>query len=339
MINMVVLLLIVFFCSYIVTAVMRRYAIANNIYDVPNSRSSHTLKTPRGGGVSIVIVFLGVLVFLWWSTGISDGSLILSILLGGSFVAMIGFWDDHQHIPARWRFFAHLFAAIVSLSFLPELPELKVFSTAFDISAVTYPFYVLMLIWLLNLYNFMDGIDGIASIEAITVSVSAAVILLLNESEAEAQILLILSACVAGFLVWNWPPAKIFMGDASSGFLGFTLGLMAVITSNNDAISIWSWFILLAVFVADATYTLIRRMVNGDKWYEAHRSHAYQILSRQHRSQKKVTVAVLIVNIAWLFPLAYLATKYEYWASLICIIAMLPLIVSAYNVDAGIQND
>jgi Fuc2NAc and GlcNAc transferase len=130
---------------------------------------------------------LGILVFLWWSTGISDESSILSILLGGSFVAIIGFWDDHQHIPARSRFFAHLLAAIVSLSFLPELPELNVFSTAFDISAITYPFYVLILIWLLNLYNFMDGIDGIASIEAITVSASAAVILLLNESAAEAQ--------------------------------------------------------------------------------------------------------------------------------------------------------
>lgn len=339
MINMVVLLLIAFFCSYTATAVMRRYAIANNIYDIPNSRSSHTLKTPRGGGVSIVLVFLGALIFLWWSTDISDGTSFLSIFLGGSIVAMIGFRDDHQHIPARWRFFAHLIAAIVSLSLLPELPELKIFSTTFDIAAITFPFYVLMLIWLLNLYNFMDGIDGIASIEAITVSVCAAVILLLNGSEAEAQILLVLSACVAGFLVWNWPPAKIFMGDASSGFLGFTLGLMAVITSINNTISLWSWLILLAVFVTDATYTLIRRMVNGDKWYEAHRSHAYQILSRQHRSQKKVTVAVLVVNIAWLFPLAYLATKYEYWAFLICIIAMLPLIVSAYYVNAGILND
>jgi Fuc2NAc and GlcNAc transferase len=100
---------------------------------------------------------------------------------------MIGFWNDHQHIPARWRFFAHLLAAIVSLSLLPELPELNVFSTAFDIPAITYPFCVLMLIWLSDLYNFMNGIDGIASIEAITVSASAAVILLLNESAAEAQ--------------------------------------------------------------------------------------------------------------------------------------------------------
>ena len=112
MINMVVLLLIAFACSFIVIAVMRRHAIANNIYDVPNSRSSHTVKTPEGGGYSYS--FLGVLVFFWRSTGISDGSSILSILLGGNLVAMIGFWNDHQHIPARWQFFAHLFSAIVS---------------------------------------------------------------------------------------------------------------------------------------------------------------------------------------------------------------------------------
>ena len=140
----------------------------------------------------------------------------------------------------------------------------------------------------------MDGIDRIAIIEVITVSASIAVILLLNDSETEAQILLVLSAYLAECLVRNWPPAKIFMGDASSSFLGFTLGLVAIITSNNDAISLWSWLILLAVFVVDATYTLVSQMVNGDKWYEAHRGQAHQILSRQYHSQKKVMVAVLI---------------------------------------------
>ncbi len=339
MTHMVTLLLVTFICSFALTAVMRRYAIAKNIYDVPNARSSHTVSTPRGGGVSIVSVFLLTLIFYWWSSGISERPSILGIILGGGIVAMVGFWDDHKHIPARWRFFTHLFAAIVSLYFLPELPELRVFSTSINLSMVTYPFYVLMLIWLLNLYNFMDGIDGIASIEAITVSVGAAVILLLNEIAAGAQILLILSACVAGFLVWNWPPARIFMGDASSGFLGFTLGLMAVITSNNDAINLWSWLILLAVFVVDATYTLIRRMVNGDTWYEAHRSHAYQILARQCHSQKKVTIAVLIVNTIWLLPLAYLAAKHEYWAPAFSVIAVLPLIAVAYRLGAGMLND
>ena len=129
------------------------------------------------------------------------------------------------------------------------------------------------------------------------------------------------------------------MGDACSGFLGFALGLMAIFTSTEKAINIWSWWILLAVFMTDPTTTLIRRILRGDVWYQAHRSHAYQILSRRLGSHRKVTVDVLLINVFWLLPWAYLAAVFEIWAPIICLVAITPLFALAYRLGAGTTND
>jgi len=230
-------------------------------------------------------------------------------------------------------------AAVLSLFLLDVLPTIPFFFTELSFPLLVFPFYILTLVWFLNLYNFMDGIDGIACIEAITVAIAAGLIVLFHGDNTYSQILFTLAACVSGFLVWNWPPAKIFMGDASSGFLGFTLGLIAIITSQENSINLWSWFILLSVFIVDATYTLVRRIVNGDKWYEAHRSHAYQILARKFSSHKKVSVGVFFINLIWLFPLAFLASVFHYWAPVISLVAIFPLVYIAYKVNAGFRNN
>ena len=181
----------------------------------------------------------------------------------------------------------------------------------------------------------MDGIDGVAGIEAITTLGGASLILYLQGQNDWLALFGFLSSCVAGFLVWNWPPAKVFMGDACSGFLGFTLGLFAIVTSLDDSINIWVWLILFGVFVVDATITLIRRVARGEKWYEAHRSHTYQILSRRYSSHGKVTLGVLITNIFWLLPLGFLAAVYPVWALAICCVALTPLLILALSVGAG----
>ena len=181
----------------------------------------------------------------------------------------------------------------------------------------------------------MDGIDGIAGVEAITVLGSGALILFVQGEVAWLTLFSYLAVCIAGFLIWNWSPAKVFMGDACSGFLGFTLGLLAVITSLGNVINVWCWLILFGVFLIDATTTLIRRVVRGQKWYEAHRSHAYQVLSRRYGSHRKVTVGVLAINILWLLPLGYLAAVYPAWGLTICCVALLPLLVIALRVGAG----
>ncbi|MBE0435888.1 MAG: glycosyltransferase family 4 protein [Methylomicrobium sp.] len=336
----IILILLVFTASYALTGLIRRYALTKSLLDVPNARSSHAVPTPRGGGLSIVLVFLSVVGGLsFFEVWAIDPVAIVSLMLSGALVAAIGFWDDHRHIPAKWRFLVHAMAAAGALWLLPDLPELNVFSLVLKHTWVLFGFYLVMLVWLLNLYNFMDGIDGLAGVEAITVAISACALLWLQGWHDWAWPPLLLAVSVGGFLVWNWPPAKIFMGDASSGFLGFVLGSLAVMTASTGALSIWSWWILLSVFITDATVTLLRRMLRGEVWYQAHRSHAYQIMSRRWQSHKKVTLGVAAINVFWLLPWACLASMFEQWAPLLWCAAVLPLIFIAVTVGAGTTND
>jgi len=306
------------------------------VLDVPNARSSHTSPVPRGGGLAIIITFY---VFLYIASGFSAlpiGDLSLaSLMFGGAIIAAVGASDDLHNMPAQWRFFAHLIAALIALRLLPVFPVIEVFGRSFPLENIGIPVYAICLVWSANLFNFMDGIDGLAGSEAITVLGCAALILFANGQSDWMLLLGFLSACVAGFLVWNWPPARIFMGDAGSGFLGFAFGILAIESSVSGAITLWTWAILLGVFIVDATTILIVRMTSGAKWYEAHRSHAFQILARRFESHRKVTVAVIVINLVWLFPLGYIASAYPYWGLACCAIAWTPLVVLALKVGAG----
>lgn len=337
---MLILSLLVFVASYVLTGWLRDYALQNRLVDVPNARSSHVVPTPRGGGLAIVLVYLSSLGGLCFFEALAiDDLSIVALIFFSALVAAIGFWDDHRSIPATWRLAVHLTAAAGVLVMLPALPDIRIFSIVWSDHGWLFGFYTIMLIWLLNLYNFMDGIDGIASIEAMTTAGSAALLLFLQGQFDWALLMGWLALSVSGFLLWNWPPAKIFMGDACSGFLGFVLGLVAVLTALSGAMNVWSWWILLAVFIVDATVTLVRRVSRGEPFHQPHRSHAYQILSRRFGSHQKVTQGVLAINVFWLLPWAYLAIRFEVWAPAFCAIAMLPLIVVALQVGAGTTDD
>lgn len=319
---MIVIVVLAFLASLALTAVLRRYALAASLLDTPNHRSSHSIPTPRGGGVAIVLVFLlGALAL--WSLNLMPSNYFIALFGAGALIAIVGFIDDHQHIPARWRLLAHFLGAAWGLYFVP-LP----FSIGFDwLLYIVAAFY---LVWLLNLYNFMDGIDGIASIEALSVCLGA-----LCLQNAHTAPLLLLMAAVAGFLVWNYPPAKIFMGDAGSGFLGITLGLMSLQVPSFEALV--SWLILLGVFIVDATWTLIHRFMQGEKVYEAHRSHAYQYASRHYGSHKKVSLSVTAINTLWLLPLA-LSVANGLHPVIAIIIAYAPLCFLAVKFNAGLKE-
>jgi len=325
-----------FVSTALLTFLLMRVGLNKGVLDIPNERSSHSSPIPRGGGFAVIITFF---IFLYIYPSVVDGpidvSVVKSLLLGGAIIAAVGFFDDLNDIPARWRFLTHLGAAFLSLSLLPSLPDIIIFGLSLDLGIFGYIFFGVSLVWFVNLFNFMDGIDGIAGIEVITVLGSGAIILFVQGQVAWLTLFSYLAVCVAGFLVWNWPPAKVFMGDACSGFLGLTLGLLAIVTSMEGTINLWTWLILCGVFVVDATTTLIRRMVQGEKWYEAHRSHAYQILSRRFGSHLKVSIGVMIINVLWLFPLGFLAAIFPFWGLLICCIALLPLLILAFQVGAG----
>lgn len=321
------------------TGALRRYALARSLMDIPNARSSHSVPTPRGGGVAIVVSFLlalplpaGMDLIAW--------SLAWALLGAGAGIAVLGFLDDHGHIAARWRLLGHFAAAIWALFWLGGLPPVVMFGFAVDLGWFGHVLAAVYLVWLLNLYNFMDGIDGIASVEAICVCLGGALLYGLlgfagSTQPTEFVVPLLLAAAVAGFLFWNFPPARIFMGDAGSGFLGITLGVLSLQATWFAPQLLWSWLILLGVFIVDATFTLLRRLLRGDKVYEAHRSHAYQHASRQYRRHLPVTLVVGGINILWLLPIALWVGLGGIDGLLGLLIAYVPLLALALIYHAG----
>ena len=333
--NLIWLCVVVVLATWVCTFLFRKYALFKELMDVPNSRSSHSIPTPRGGGVAVVLTFLAALLYLALN-GEIDQSIAIALFVSGGAVAAIGFFDDHRHIAARWRLLVHLLAASWIVYTFNGLPPIQIIGVTIDIAWLGYLLSGLYLVWLLNLYNFMDGIDGIASIEAITVCIGGIVLLLQVNAESQLYIpLLLLLSAVIGFLFWNFPRAKIFMGDAGSGFIGIVLGALSLQSAWLEPKLFWAWLILLGVFLVDATFTLTRRVLRGDKFYEAHRIHAYQHAARQLNSHIRVTIGIGLINLFWLLPLAMLVTT-EYLSGVVGLtIAYIPLIILEIKYRAG----
>ncbi|UOB25596.1 glycosyltransferase family 4 protein [Pseudomonas orientalis] len=325
---------VVAFVSFVMTAVLRRYALSRSIIDIPNARSSHSVPTPRGGGVAIVLAFLAVLPLVGWLDLVAWPSLVAA---GGAgvMVAVLGFMDDHGHIAARWRLAGHFSAAAWALFWINGLAPLNLFGWTLDLGVVGNVLAAFYIVWMLNLYNFMDGIDGIASVEAICACLGACLLYALGGYPQMIWLPLLLAAAVGAFLVWNFPPARIFMGDAGSGFLGITLAFFSLQAAWVKSDFFWAWLILLGVFVVDATCTLVRRLVRGDKVYEAHRSHAYQFASRKYGKHLPVTLAVAVINVFWLLPIAAGVVLNGWDGTWALLIAYLPLIALAIKYRAG----
>ncbi|OUM37003.1 glycosyl transferase [Pseudomonas putida] len=331
---MIGLIMVAGVLAWLMTAILRRYALSRSLLDIPNERSSHTLATPRGGGLSFVITFLVALSALGgW--GYVTPSVLVSLLGAGGLVALVGFMDDHGHIAARWRLLGHFIAAGWGLFWIGGLPPMTIFGVPLSAAWLSIIIGLLYLVWLLNLYNFMDGIDGIASIEAICVCLGGSLLYWLTGHAQEALLPMLLAATVAGFLVWNFPPARIFMGDAGSGFLGVVLGLLALMAGWINPLLFWGWLILLGVFVVDATFTLARRLLRGDKVYQAHRSHAYQYASRRYAGHRPVSLAVAAINLGWLLPVATAVVLLKLDGALGTMVAYAPLMVLALIYQAG----
>lgn len=284
--------------------------------------------------MAIVLVFLLALPVMA-SMGLLPWPLAWALLGAGAGIAVLGFLDDHGHIAARWRLLGHFAGATWALGWLGGLPPLPLFGFALDLGWLGHGLAAVYLVWLLNLYNFMDGIDGIASVEAICVCLGGALLYVLLGQAGAALPPLLLAAAVAGFLCWNFPPARIFMGDAGSGFLGIALGVLSLQAAWVEAQLLWSWLILLGVFVVDATFTLLRRLLRGDKVYEAHRSHAYQYASRRFGSHLPVTLAVGLINLLWLLPIALWVGVGGLEGSWGLMIAYGPLVWAAVRFKAG----
>jgi Fuc2NAc and GlcNAc transferase len=328
--NLILLFFLAAFISSILVWLIRHYTLTSNqsLMDVPNLRSSHSIPIPQGGGLAFAISFLLSVPIL---TVMSDLSWreVWAFLGGGILISVIGFLDDHGHIAIRWRLLVHFVGTTWVLFWLGGCPPLPILGFIIDPSLLSNILIVFYLVWLLNLYNFMDGIDGISTIETMTVCIGAA-LLIAPQSPSQAIWItpLVLVASVSGFLFWNFPTAKIFMGDAGSSFLGLTLGIFSIQTAWVLPHMYWVWIILLGVFIVDATLTLLRRLTNGEKFYIPHKNHIFQIAARHYNSHKAVSLSIGLINLTWLLPIAYLASNQ--W------IDGLPAVAMAYTPLVGL---
>ncbi len=324
--------------ALLLTGALRRYALARSLLDVPTQRSSHNLPTPLGGGIAIVLAFLLGLTLLVTIEPIS-ANIFWALLGAGAWIALIGFLDDRQHIAARWRLLAHFAGAAWALFWLGGLPSLSALGFTLQLGWFGHVLGTIYLVWLLNLYNFMDGIDGIAGIEALTVTLGGSLLYIMSSTPGDEWVLpILLLAAVAGFLLWNFPSAKIFMGDAGSGFIGIVLGLMSIQAAWVKPELFWGWLILLGVFMTDATVTLARRYLRGEKVYQAHRSHAYQYAARRLGSHIPVTLVVGLINLFWLLPMALLVALKLVDGVFGVLLAYTPLLLLALRYKAGASD-
>jgi len=313
---------ILFVFSIVFTLVVRYIALKKSLLDIPNDRSSHVLPTPRGGGVAIVVTFYIGLFYLFFVAHQIERELFLG-LLAGIPIALISFLDDIYTLSAKIRLVVQISSSFLALYLVGGFSQ-TLYGVSLD-GWLLNIFVVLCMVWLTNLFNFLDGIDGYASSEAIFISMSAYV--LFHEA-----IFLVLTVSVLGFLIFNWHKASIFMGDVGSAFLGFIFAVFVLYFSREfDAVS--TWIVLLGLFWFDATLTLLRRLMNGEKLSTAHKKHAYQRLVQVGFSHEKVVLLGMGVNLIGFLVLLSLDENnfYLFVPVYILFIYILVLIVDRYR--------
>jgi Fuc2NAc and GlcNAc transferase len=313
--------------SAVLTSVVRKYSLQRELLDIPNERSSHSVPTPRGGGLAIVAALLVALTLAWLLEWI-PGRVALALVPGGIVIAAIGWIDDHHPRSAAQRLVAHIAAAAWAMFVLGGLPVLRLGTAIVPLGLVGSVFAILTIVWLTNLYNFMDGIDGIAATEAVAVGVGAAALALLSGVPSVAVAALLVAAAAIGFLGWNWQPARIFMGDVGSGFLGYVLAVTAIVSERGGGPSLLLWGLMLGVFVVDTTLTLLRRALGGERLSAAHRRHAYQRAVQSGMSHSQVTTATLVLN-SLLIGLAAIG-HFEPQRMALAVFAGCALLIAAY---------
>lgn len=298
--------LVAFLVALVTTEITRRYALAHSMLDIPSERSAHRAPTPRGGGLGIALG-LASAVALAQALQPWPLRLLLGFGLGAVLVAAVGFLDDHRPVSPLWRALVHLAACGVLVLSVGGSERLDLGLVTLPLGTFGAVLATLASAWLVNLWNFMDGSDGLAASQAAAVALVAAV-LTSAAAPAAAVLLVALAGACLGFLIWNWPPARIFMGDVGSYVIGYTLAAAALMTIEAGAVPALAWLVLPGCFIADASLTLAARVAAGERWYTAHRGHAYQRLMQLGWSHGRLAVHALVLTLAVLAPLAVLIT-------------------------------
>lgn len=295
-----------FLGSCIGTGIFRRYALRYQLLDIPNARSSHTKPMPRGGGIVFVMCFEIALLAILEQHQIATPWFIVMVT-ASIVIALIGLIDDYIGLSALLR----LTIQILVASMLVQSLSIMVFADFLHYPGVFFLklLAALFLVWSINLFNFMDGIDGIASLQAISVCLGGAWLFFLEGDTPLLVFPLLLATVIAGFLVWNFPRAKIFMGDVGSGFIGMFIALFTLVAARDGLALFCGWLILNAVFYLDATLTLLARLYYRKNLLQAHCTHAYQHAAQRYQKHWIVGAGVVGINCCWLLPFAIMVQQ------------------------------
>jgi len=295
-----------FLLSFALVGLYRGVAVRRGVLDHPNARSSHSVAVPRGGG----LVVIGLWLLFSWGYAVFYHAAIRHVLIlsfGPLGMAVIGFLDDLLSVRASYRVLSQFILAGLTLLFFGGVSAFNFGEIQLHWLVINSVICLLLMVWSTNLFNFMDGTDGLAAVEGIFVFGVGGVLLWWSHAWHFAILLWALVSIILGFLVWNWPRAKLFMGDVGSASLGFLVVIVAVASAKWYHVPLLIWMILYAYFMVDATLTLIRRVLSGEPWYQAHRSHAYQRLHQAGWSHRSILFASILLNglLAFLAIMAY----------------------------------
>ncbi len=319
--------------SWWLTSKVRRYALKKDLLDIPNARSSHSIPTPRGGGLSIIVVLLLSAVVSMYPAD-APLQLLISLTLTTLAFALLGWQDDKHDLPASIRF---LFQLLIAAVFTAWMARYGISDFTFSITGIAVILLsVFWIVWMANLYNFMDGIDGISAVETIILGSVTSFWFAMSGSVSIAVICIAVAGAAVGFMRWNWSPAKIFMGDVGSLALGAFFAIIALIGSFSLDIPFSAFLILYAVYLADAGVTLLNRMIKRERWWQAHRSHFYQRAVQSGYSHAQVSLTVMAINLllavlASLVVVEILNPLIALFAGLIILAPLMFLINSRFN--------
>lgn len=298
------------------TGIFTWYTRRRGMLDMPCERHSHTVPTPRGGGAGIVAALVIVTLLLpresavmtYWSYCLLPGFVVLSL---------VGWWDDRVSLPASLRFAVQVMVGFYLLGCLRNHG-----STAGLLALLAAGIYLL---WMTNLYNFMDGSNGMAGFQGVFAGVMLAWLFFAAGDVDAALVSSLLAGACLGFLPWNLGSARVFMGDVASGSLGFAFAALLIYGVFNGSLAVPVAWMVMLVFMCDSTLTLIRRVLQGERWYNPHKQHLYQQLIVRGWSHGRVLLLYQLVNLLLVAPAIAVAVNYPVSAAVVASVITLAL--------------
>ena len=338
--NIVLIILTSTILSSIGISIILKIANSKKIGDFPNERSLHSHFTPNLGGVPIVLIFLlYIIIFYYFDLG--NSVLVLTILVSTLVIFFVGLFDDINDLKPIIRVTFHFFIAIFLIFLIEPIHYVEIFNFEIKLYILGTIFTILLIIWFINLFNFMDGINGLATFQTITFCSSILFFLLFerylsNDSVAILIYLLILKiSLLISFLPWNFPRARIFMGDSCSGVLGLFTSIILIYMCHLSPKYFWVCLILLALFLVDSTLTLLIRLITKQNIFSPHKTHAYQKAAIKYNSHTYVTIVQFLINVFWLFPISFLVILDILSGFYALLIAYIPIVLLLFKMNAG----